>query len=294
MLLVVPHAHADPWTRTPSLTLIETFTDNVRLEPSGSENSDLITTVTPGISIVRESRRLDLDVNYRLQGIAYKNNSSENQFVNLLDAKGTGELLEDRLFLDASVTSSEQNVTNSGPVALDNTSITDDRANVVTYRVSPYWQERIGNLMDAELRYERNAIESSRTFDSTADIFSFDLSSGPRFSRVLWGLHFENEEIDNKGVGSTRFRNVTAETMYLITDKLAFKAVGGYDDNEFANTTGNTSGLLWRVGGVWNPSRRTSLEATFGERFFGTDIFVDASHRTRKTQWLFIQTSGYH
>ncbi len=119
--------------------------------------------------------------------------------------------------------------------------------------------------MDAELRYERNAVESSRTFDSVNDIISFDLSSGTVFNRLLWGVHFENEEIDNDGAASTRFRNVTAEAVYLITQKFGLKAVAGYDDNEFANSGESIDGPLWRLGGVWRPSRRTSLEATFGE-----------------------------
>ncbi len=92
MLLAFLHAHADSWTLTPSLTLSETITDNVRLAPTGSENSDLITTVIPGISIVRESKRLDLDLNYKLQGNYFKNHSGESDFINLLDATGTGEL----------------------------------------------------------------------------------------------------------------------------------------------------------------------------------------------------------
>ncbi len=122
MLAIVFNAYADPWTFTPSLSVSEIFTDNVGLAPSGLESSDFITTVTPGISIARESRRLKLDLNYKLQENFYKNHSDENQFINLLDASGTGELLEDRLFLDASASSSQQNITNTGGITLDNTS----------------------------------------------------------------------------------------------------------------------------------------------------------------------------
>jgi uncharacterized protein (PEP-CTERM system associated) len=278
------------WKLTPEISLEESLTDNVRLaNVAGDRQTDLISILTPGLTIEHQGRRLDLQMKYQLQGIFYTRNASENRALSLVDAKGTGELLDKHLFVDVGATSSEQNIGNVGAITLDNFSLGDARARVDTYRISPYWRQAIANLLEAELRYERNSVRSSavldRDFDSDNDILSLVLASGPEFSRVLWEGRFTDQNINNPSAQSTRFRNAGATLQYRITEKFALKAVGGYDDNEYASNNADTDGYHWRLGGVYRPSRRTSLEAAAGERYFGRDILIELSHRHRKFQW---------
>ena len=39
------------------------------------------------------------------------------------------------------------------------------------------------------------------------------------------------------------------------------------------------------AGFAWEPSSRTSVSASIGERFFGRTYYLSASHRTRRTVW---------
>ncbi len=288
MSLAGAQAHADLWTFNPAVSLDESLTDNVRLAPAGAEASELVTTLTPGMLMKRDGKRLDITAHYRLQGVFYRDNSPENRTTNLLDASGTGELLRNRLFLETTATSREQNISNTGALATDNISLGENRARVVTYSASPYWREQFGSTMDTELRYERNTIKSSRSLDSDSDIYSFDLSSGPAFSRLLWEAHARNQKLSYQTGETTRFSSINAEAKYLITEKFAFTTLGGYDDNEYSTNTGlKNDGARWRAGGIYKPSQRTSIEAGLGRRYFGTDVFIEFTHRSRSTQWFF-------
>jgi hypothetical protein len=59
------------WIFIPELTVREVYTDNVNLAPSGLEESDYVTEITPGFILRRDARRYKLDVDYALQGLIY-------------------------------------------------------------------------------------------------------------------------------------------------------------------------------------------------------------------------------
>src|SRR5690606_27218294 len=46
-----------------------------------------------------------------------------------------------------------------------------------------------------------------------------------------------------------------------------------------------TDGSSWSAGFGWSPGRRTSIEASMGERFFGSTYSLSARHRTRASNW---------
>ncbi|MGK0299016.1 MAG: hypothetical protein ACI9XC_002642, partial [Gammaproteobacteria bacterium] len=270
------------WTVDPIIELDTSITDNIRLE--GSKEGDLVTIVSPGVLIKRQSHRLDLTVNYQLEGIIYKNNSKNNRFINLLDGSVKGEIFKDRIFLDLIASSGEQNVNNSGAIGVDNTSISDTRAKIVTYKVSPYWHEKVGNLLNTDIRYERDSIESSENLDSSSNKFFINIFNGTTFTRLLWRINFKDEKINYPFGVPTKFRNFSAESEYLITQKFSLKARTGYDDNSYANRNEDINGFLWRLGSAFRPSRRVSLEVGMGKRYFGTDIFVEMAYRNKRIQ----------
>jgi len=288
MLLTSIQSHADLWTFQPAVSMDESLTDNVRLAPAGAKESELVTTLTPGVVVQRAGNRLDLTAHYRLQGVFYRDNSTDNRTTNLLDATGTGELLRNRLFVETSASSREQNISNTGAIATDNISLGANRARVVTYSASPYWREQFGSAMDSELRYERNSVNSSGSLDSDNDIYSLDLLSGPAFARLMWEAHVRNEKTSYQTGDITRFRSYNAEAKYLLTEKFAITTLAGYDDNTYsANAGKKNDGARWRAGVIYKPSRRTSIEAGLGRRYFGTDIYLELTHRSRSTQWFY-------
>ncbi|NNE37781.1 MAG: TIGR03016 family PEP-CTERM system-associated outer membrane protein, partial [Gammaproteobacteria bacterium] len=150
------------------------------------------------------------------------------------------------------------------------------------YRVSPYWQEQIGNYFDTEVRFERNEIKTRRSIDSQSDNILINISSGTIFASLLWDISYNDEKISYQFGNSTRFRDLSGNLQYLLTSKLSFKASGGYEDNSYPSSSTDNDGYHWRLGGVYRPTRRTSLEVGAGKRFFGTDILVEMTYRNRR------------
>src|SRR5262245_32569584 len=60
------------WQFEPRISLATIYTNNVDLAPPGFEEHELAMQIAPEIGIKRSSERLDLDVNYRFERIAYQ------------------------------------------------------------------------------------------------------------------------------------------------------------------------------------------------------------------------------
>ncbi|MDX1666715.1 MAG: hypothetical protein R3350_05785, partial [Saprospiraceae bacterium] len=61
----------------PRIFVEEKYTDNLFLDAE-DEEEDWVTTVSPGIELTYDSRSVDLEVDYSLRYIFYKDNSDEN------------------------------------------------------------------------------------------------------------------------------------------------------------------------------------------------------------------------
>ncbi|HSH30536.1 MAG TPA: hypothetical protein VK971_11555, partial [Thiohalobacter sp.] len=81
-LLLSPTLRADEegisrdWQVTPRLTLSETFTDNIELEPDG--DADLVTEISPGVNLSKQGGRARVELDYELQGLLFADTSSSN------------------------------------------------------------------------------------------------------------------------------------------------------------------------------------------------------------------------
>jgi uncharacterized protein (PEP-CTERM system associated) len=64
-MCIAAHAHAESWRITPSIAVNETLTNNLFLT-STNRTSDLVTGITPGISIDGQGARASLRLNYGL------------------------------------------------------------------------------------------------------------------------------------------------------------------------------------------------------------------------------------
>ena len=274
--------HGADFSITPAISIQEVFTDNVTLRPSQFKEEDFITEVTPAITMGLETARSNTQLDYSLQNLLYANDSDRNDLFHLLQVNTTGELLSDRVFLDFSLNRSTQNVGNSGNTAVDNFSISGDRANVLTYKITPSWQQRIGKLAEFTASYSRDDVSSSRLQGSSADDVKVALSSGTAFNQLLWDVKFHSRFVTNDTGRTTRVRNILAKSRYLLSRKLAIFAEAGYDNNRFASNSGDVGGFRWKLGGEWNISQRTGIEAGYGRRFFGDDLLLRIFTRTKR------------
>ncbi|MBK8740395.1 MAG: TIGR03016 family PEP-CTERM system-associated outer membrane protein [Betaproteobacteria bacterium] len=107
-------AVAATWEIVPTLTIDETYTDNVRLSAPGSERSDWVTTLNPGLIVRGNGDRLRLDIAYSPLFL-YRAREGSSDVIHQLNASATAEFVKRTLFLDVRSTVSQQNISAFGP-----------------------------------------------------------------------------------------------------------------------------------------------------------------------------------
>jgi uncharacterized protein (PEP-CTERM system associated) len=283
------------WTFMPYLSIGETYTDNVSLAPPGFEQGDFVTELSPGLSFSRQARRYNVDVDYLLQNFIYAEDGSRNANFNVFRGIAQAELLRDQLFLDVNADSAPRNVLNNRRIGLDNIAITQNRSETLTYKVNPYWDQELGKFSTLGLSYALDKLEFASDLQSQSDslknsegnTYLVTLESGRLFSRFLWDVHYRRQTINYVSAIENRFETYGGRLQYLLTRTWAVQIGGGKENDSFQTTHGNnTRGTYWTIGTTWNPSRRTSLHAVYGERFFGSTGFLELRHELKRFEWI--------
>ena len=286
-------AHAIDWRFEPSVGAFATYTDNVN-QSADNEEDAIILGVTPGFTLQSQgSRRVEATVSYYLSGVARFGGDDDNDLNHNLNATGYAELIEDFLFIDGAARVSQQLISLLGSPA--DADINDsNRATTASYSISPYIKKRFGTFADAEARYTLNGtlIENDAASDLLTNTFNASLNSGSRFNTLSWGLAYSYRDVSDEDSGtgdaSYAYERTDLSLGYALTRK--FRLIGnlGYESIEYesaAASANDRDDTIWSAGIAWAPSRRTSLEATMGERFFGNTYSLQASYRARESVW---------
>lgn len=278
-------AHAIEWRFVPQVGTAITLTDNVNQTANG-ENA-LIFSVSPGFSLTsRGSRRLQASVNYALTATSRFGESNSNDIFHNLSAISKAELIDDFLFIDGTATLSQGLISLFGSNA-DATTNAANRTAVGVYSLSPYIKKRFGTFANAELRYRLGGaiFGDNAAANAVTNSLIASLDSGSRFNDLSWRVDYSLYNADNSGpVGNSTFERASITLGYALSRK--FRVFGTYGDerNEFQGVN-NAGGTFYRVGAGWAPSRRTNVEATIGERYFGRTYSFSARHQTRASNW---------
>lgn len=278
------HAQAVDWRFTPNLGAAITYTDNVNQTEVGQDA--LILSVTPGFSLTSHgSRRLQASVNYALSAAARFGDDNSHDLYHNLSAVGKAELIEDFLFIDGTARISQGLISLFGSNT-DATTNDTNRATVGVYTLSPYIQKRFGTFATAEVRYTLGgAIFGSNTAaDAVTNAFTASLDSGSRFNDLNWSVDYSLYHADNSGTTNSTFERGSVTLGYALSRKLRIFGTYGEERNEFLGSN-NAGGNFYSLGAGWSPSRRTSIEANVGERYFGRTYSFSGRHQTRSSTW---------
>ncbi|NHZ97194.1 TIGR03016 family PEP-CTERM system-associated outer membrane protein [Massilia sp. CCM 8734] len=287
-LLAAPSARAE-WRFTPTVDLRETYTDNVALSRAEDAKSRFVTELTPGFTLLNRGPRLKASANYQLHYYAFDDDGVEGvrhaQSQLRTDVRAT--VIDDLLFLDADGAIGQQPVSAFGPQVNGNGYASANRANVKTWRVSPYLLHRFGNSATAAVRYTHDAVDAGRTGfgDSTGDVLTMNLNSGRAFRRLGWGLQYSLQRVDDSIAPESSVKMVSANTRYRLGEDLNLTASAGYDEYDYQSDGEPTKGRFWQGGVEWTPGPRTSLVAGAGKRYYGNTYNLQALHRSRRSVW---------
>ncbi|SEO97707.1 TIGR03016 family PEP-CTERM system-associated outer membrane protein [Aquisalimonas asiatica] len=285
-----------PYTITPRLNLSTTVTDNVNLAPPGEEQHDMIFRVSPGISARADGNRIRGAADYTLRNSYYARNSDRNDATHLLNARGNAELAEDFLFLDVYGRRREQAFSLLDPTALDE-GVGPGGTEITTWGISPYVTQRFGRVADATARYgyERTLYGSGISRDFNRELYEVDVDSGPLFGQTFWSMNYDRQEIryrrsaqleEQEGLGDeVIFETVSGTLGRQLSPTFRVFGTVGEERNRFESDLDDRDGSFWEAGFGWAPTRNTSLEASYGDRFFGRTRSLSLQHRRRNTVW---------
>jgi len=279
-------------TVVPRVSVTETLTNNVRLDSVG-QKSEQITEVSPGIRVSVDGARLKSYFDYSLSKVIYAQSSSPSRTQNALTTFGTLEAVDNWAYLDFSGSISQQAVSVFGPQSLNNTSVNANRAEVSSYRLSPYVRGALGSWASYEARYSRaiTSSDSTTASDVTSDDATVRISGSSAFRKLGWSADASQQNVDYSAGRSTESGRAIVGLTYAVTPQLSLSANAGRESNNFT-TPDKQSYSTSGVGVNWSPSKTTKFSATRDKRSFGSTHDVRFEHRTPRTAWSFTDTKG--
>lgn len=272
---------ARAWIIKPRVSLTETLTDRANVGGAVvGEQTDLITTLAPGIQIQANSARLKASLDYTLRALVYANNADFNTTQNQLNTFGSFEAIDDWFFIDFNGRIGQQTVSSFGAVSPSLGSINQNSVETSNFGISPYIRGRFGSSMNYQLRHNTSTTQSNRGSVSNVDIAQWvgQLQGGTAFKNLSWALDLNLQNVDyaqGRQTEATVFRGIAT---YAITPELRVSLSAGWESNDYASadqTARTTSGY----GFDWAPSERTKLSVFRERRFFGDGHNYSFTHR---------------
>ena len=292
MAFAMPASAVD-WLFDPYVGGTATYTDNVNQSPTNEESS-MILSLTPGFTLRSEgSRRVQATMQYGLSGVARFGGDDSGDLYHNLSATGQAELIEDFLFIDGNARVSQEIISLQGSQA-DALINDSNRTTAGSYSISPYIKKRFGSFADAQARYTLSGtlFGEDALSDLLTNAFSASLDSGTRFNTLTWGLDYSYRDVagQNTATGDTSYSYERADLSLGYALSRTFRLIGSFghewvEYQSVAAAANDRDDSNWSAGFSWSPSRRTSFEATMGERFNGETYYVSAQHRARTSTW---------
>ncbi len=288
LMSLAPAAHAG-WRFTPTVSMTETVTDNVNLQPDEQRRTAWVTDVAPGFTLLGATPRVTLQAGAQEHLFAYSGSrlpgTLDKQYV--YGAKGQARVVDDWFYLDASADGGPRAVSAFGPQADGNLWASGNQANVRTWRISPYLRHRFGNTAAMEVRYTRDSVDQNGNAIASGDSRGWmaSVASGPAFYRLGWSLDYSRQDFDSKLTGPSTSKNAQGTLRWRLSRTFALTGSTGYDSYDYQALGGRSAGHSWSAGFIWTPSSRTDIRASAGHRFFGPSGALDASHRMRHSVW---------
>jgi uncharacterized protein (PEP-CTERM system associated) len=266
-------------TIVPTLTLQETFTDNVA-PGAATKTSDRITQVTPGVRIDWETARVKAKLDYQVSEVFYAKGSQSSQTLQTLNSAGTAELLEKLFYVDVSGVIAQQSISAFGVQSPATYSVNANSTETSNFRISPYFKGTFAGYADYEARYSQSTMRSKSSDVSDVNVQEWQGRIGGDTSLPLIGwLANADRQITDYSLGSKSESDMWRGLLfYRFTPEWKFSVSAGRESNNYFSAT-QESRPTHGFGLDWVPNERTQVSAFRESRFFGEGHTVSANYR---------------
>ncbi len=282
---------------TPSASVNETYTDNVRSVTQGAE-ADFITQSNVGGQLTADGNSLNLNLNAGAAYDLYHNTRGLDGFRPKILGKGDAELLQDRLFVDGFVSMSEVTASRQGAISATTRSLPSNKRQLTTYSLEPRLEHRFGRTASATLSYLYSETlvsqpsagagvtpgsPGSSAGDTKSEKANLKIGTGPKFGRLDSQFLLSSYTSKRSGAGP-RPRNLTRDKAELVNEyqlvrQLALIVRGGYEETADANRNLSSSGATGAIGFRFKPGPKLDVRLERGRRFKNNNTNFEMTYK---------------
>jgi hypothetical protein len=270
---------------------------NINLAEESSEEIDTAGIEgSPGLYASYRSNRADAQLDYSLIARAFEEDDYDS-VSHLLAADGRYIVVPDLFNISAQAGYSDSiidaaNGTNYGGIGLFNRSNIEETGRA---SVTPSLTHQFGGFrFDASYTYGRvwyfesdDVANSSQLFvgfneDSEDQHFNVSIGTNDPDNDATFKAFYEWQDSSFELSRPFRYERAGADASLRLTRTLSLVADGGVETDLTETTTdGGLDSDFWHAGFRWQPDSRTSVDARYGNRFFGDSWSLEARRTTR-------------
>jgi len=285
-----------PWWFTPSVEIGEAYNDNVNLASKGTPMVwDYITTITPGLNLVGNTARTNVNLTYDPQVLIFARSNNTDTVQQRLLATGRTEIVKETLFFDAQASIFQAYINATGPIGPTTLTTNANLQTINTASASPYVLQHLGPYADSETRYRFSYITETGNTVAPQQINEVlqRFTSGEYFDRLSWTVLGDLISVDRLSGTTDPLTGVTskdqlyrADFKYPIYEALSAVAGGGYERISDPTLSPQPKGAIWNAGFAYQPNPYFSSQLTYGNRFQHRDIEFEATYKPSAETYL--------
>ncbi len=296
MILALPAfgaAEAAQWEYGAVIDVGVIRSDNIFLEPSGMEESEIVYMLTPQFYLRTTGDRIAADLRYRPEAYLYDTNSTADNVFHVVDMTVTTTLVRDKFFLLLNGTNFQSIVTPDGRIPTSNIPITANRVDSRILEARPYWQQRVGSAdlyLEAgvsDIDYDDPTIQGSQVVRG-----SFKLDNIARQQGLAWGVGYNHVRAEYDLGAEWEHQRAEANLGYWVTGTVRLFAAGGAETDVTRIDDPNLDESFWEAGIQYKPNARLDMEFAAGERYYGTSIRANLAWTMRRGTTRLTYTEG--
>jgi uncharacterized protein (PEP-CTERM system associated) len=285
LALAAGPACAQDWTWGSTVSVRETLTNNVKLEPSDTRQSDWVTELTPSLHVNEKGARTTLVGTLSVPIIFYAQNGGNNTAYPSVDLLGDARLIGEIFHVEGQVSIAQQYFNPFGAQPLGFENVTQNRYRTSTYRISPYLKGVTPGGTNYELRNNEVWTDVSGAPIAT-DNFWYTQWTGKASntqSTLGWQAEIDHTDLHFNNAESIRTDLARAIGVYVHDPQLRLNARAGYEENHFP--VENLRNAIYGAGFEWHPTERTNVQGFWEHRYFGAGYLLSVDERTALSVW---------
>lgn len=286
-------------TIQPHLSLMQTWTDNLNLSDQ-NKDAALITTLSPGISVVRNSGMLRGSLDYSLNGIAYLKSDQPSRLQNALSASARAELISQTLYVDMHASIGQQNASafglQSAPTLGSQGSVSNlanaNQHETGTLAISPTLHGLLAGVASYDLRgdFTRTEARGTSLGDSRGSGGSLRINQ-LNAGLLGWYVQANTQQVKSSTALSNRNSTLTGGLNYRPDPDWFFTINAGRERNDYLGS-GTQNGVTGGITGEWTPTPRTRIGADWQHHEYGDSHGLTFEHRMAHSVWHFADTQA--